>query len=184
FEIDGAFEWPWAQVAVLAGEADPQQVLVGADLGDRADRRVEANLHHLVALAPERLLVAAVLSRQHRPLRALAQQLEHDRKAVVQRLERCSPGGDVALPGLGMSMLPRVVRRQVELAGTAGDDGTAADAHQPFVLAQVLAALAGDRAEFARRLVDLPEDALERLGGNLRVVAKGHQRLPLALEFL
>src|SRR5690606_3864578 len=82
FEIDGAFEWPWAQVAVLAGEADPQQVLVGADLGDRADRRVEANLHHLVALAPERLLVAAVLSRQHRPLRALAQQLEHDRKAV------------------------------------------------------------------------------------------------------
>ncbi len=69
--------------------------------GIRAARRVDADLEHLVDLAAERLLVAALLRGDHRTLRGLAQQPQHDHQRVAQRPERRGPAGDVAQPRFG-----------------------------------------------------------------------------------
>ena len=58
------------------------------------------------------------------------------------------------------------------------------DAHQPFVLAQLLPDLAGRLEQPRRGLVDLPQHVVERFLGHLGVVAQGLQRLLLALELL
>ena len=81
-------------------------------------------------------------------------------------------------------MQPVVIRRQVELAQSAGDRGTAAHAHQPVVVAEVLADLAGHRQQRGRGLLDLVERAGERVLGDGRVVAVGEQDLALPFEFL
>jgi hypothetical protein len=77
-----------------------------------------------------------------------------------------------------------VIGRQVEFADPAGNGGATLDAHQPVVLAQVLADLAMRGKQGGRRLFDFVEGAGQRLFGDFGVVAEGEQRLALALEFL
>src|SRR6266545_547464 len=77
-----------------------------------------------------------------------------------------------------------MVRRQIEFAGPSGDPGALLDRHQPFVLAKILADLAGHREQRCARALDVGNHLLEHVLGDLRVVAQGEQDLLLALEFL
>ena len=77
-----------------------------------------------------------------------------------------------------------MVGRQVEFAASARDDGAAADAAEPFIVAQVLACLALHGRQIAVGFFDVGEDLLECRGVDGRVVAKGQQRMTLAVKFL
>ena len=92
-------------------------------------------------------------------LARLAQDAQDDRGAVAQRIERPGPGGELAGALLRGPVQPVVVGGQVELAGAAGDAGALLDRHQPVVLAQVLADLAGHREQRLRRLLDVAQHA-------------------------
>ena len=85
---------------------------------------------------------------------------------------------------LGGPVQPVVVGGQVELARAAGDPGALLDRHQPFVLAQVLADLAGHREQRRRGLLDVAQHAGERFLGDVGIVAERQQHLLLALELL
>ena len=77
-----------------------------------------------------------------------------------------------------------MVGGQVEFADAAGDRGATLDAHQPVVLAQVVANLALHVEQRRRGLLDLVERAGEGRLGDVGVVAEGQQDLALPLEFL
>ena len=171
-------------LAVLREEADVEHVLVGADLGHAVQRRVEAHAHHLRGLAAEHLLERALRRRHALRLAGFAQDAQDDRRAVAQREQRAGPGRELADALFRGAVQPVVVGGQVELAGAARDPGALLDRHQPVVLAQVLADLAGHREQRRGGLLDVAQHAVERVLGDLRVVAEGQQHLLLPLEFL
>ena len=102
-----------------------------------------------------------------------------ERDEVRQRGRRHIAQQRVAWPVLGvqrhghlrLAHQPGVVGRQVELAGAARNPGTAADAGQPFVVAQVLAGLHDSNAALR---------SIHHLGGGLFARAgEGIQAQPL-----
>jgi hypothetical protein len=84
----------------------------------------------------------------------------------------------------GSPVQPVMVGGQVEFADAAGNRGAALDAHQPVVLAQVVADLALHVEQRGGGLLDLVERAGKRRLGDVGIVAEGQQDLALALEFL
>ena len=87
-------------------------------------------------------------------------------------------------PEIGRAVQPPVVGRQIEFADAAGNRRAALDAHQPVVLAQVLADLAGHAEQRGRRGLDLVQRAGQGFFGNFGIVAVGQQGLALTLQFL
>ena len=73
---------------------------------------------------------------------------------------------------------------QIEFTGTSGNARAAADAHQPFVFAQMLAEAPFHHQHARRRLFNLFEGFAECVFGNIRVVAERHQYLALAFKLL
>ena len=67
-----------------------------------------------------------------------------------------------------VAVLPGVVGRQVELAGAAGDADAAADAHEPVVLGQRLAGLAGQVVQRGEAAIELADDLVEHAFGDGR----------------
>jgi len=175
-------------VAVGAGEADVQRVLVGADLGNVGIVQLERDADHLrraldVAAAEHQLESSATGDMMLRAATG-AQQAEDDRQGVTQRQQRLQPREQRVAANVGRLMPPVVVRGEIELADAAGDAGTTLDAHQPVIVAQVLADLARHPEQRRRGVLDLVERARERILRNVRIVAKSQQALALPLEFL
>ena len=79
---------------------------------------------------------------------------------------------------------PEVIRRNVEFAEASRDLRPVLDRDEPFVIAQVLAQLAGQRMQQVQRFADFIECGIKRLGGNVRVVPEGGEHLTLTLELL
>ena len=85
---------------------------------------------------------------------------------------------------LSRVLLPGMVRRQVEFASTAGDDGAPAYAHQPLVFADVLPGFSLRGNECSADAVDFGQYRIEALGLDIRVGFKTEQCLSLPFEFL
>jgi hypothetical protein len=77
-----------------------------------------------------------------------------------------------------------VVGRQIEFAGPARDAGALLDGHQPVVLAQILADLAGHGEQRPRGLLDIAQHAVQRFFGDLGIVPERDQHLLLTLQLL
>src|SRR4030095_13057281 len=71
-------------VAVARGEAHPQRVLVGTDLGNRAMRGVDAQLQQCVGPPLQHLLERALRSHLAAAVRGLAQQTQDDPQSLVE----------------------------------------------------------------------------------------------------
>jgi hypothetical protein len=74
--------------------------------------------------------------------------------------------------------------RQIELANAARNRGTIPYAHQPFILAQVLADLALHGQQRRRRLFDFVKGTGKRLFRDFGIIAKRKENLSLSLQFL
>jgi hypothetical protein len=81
-------------------------------------------------------------------------------------------------------MQPEVIRGQVELARAAGDAGALLDAHQPLVLAQVLADLAHHPVQAGVGVLDVAQHLDQHLLVDLRIVAERDHDLLLPVELL
>ena len=71
------------------------------------------------------------------------------------------PAFQVGAAGAGVAVLPGVIGRQVELAGAARNADAAADAHEPVVLGQRLAGLAGQVVERGEVAIELAHDLVQ-----------------------
>jgi hypothetical protein len=106
-----------------------------------------------------------------------------DGDGIEERDQRGEPVGDVLEAALVGMLLPGVIGRQVEFAGAARDDGAAADAHEPFIVADVLAGLAlGGRGRCWP--VDFGQDGVEHLGLDIGIGLVGQQDLLLPFQLL
>ena len=88
-------------------------------------------------------------------LAVVAQEPQDDRQAGMDRQQRCQPRLEVALPSHRVKMQPIVISRQIELADAAGDARALLDGHEPLVVAQMLAYLAGLREKTCADRIDL-----------------------------
>src|ERR1035437_11007686 len=96
---------------------------------------------------------------------------------VRQRRERGSPALYIN-SALGASfVLPRIVGWQVELAGTARNSDTAADAHQPVILSQRLPCFAGQVVQGHKTLVQLADDFVQNILRDCRITDRKSTRL-------
>src|SRR3954452_15561180 len=95
--------------AVHREEADIEDVLVGADLRDAGERRVEPQAQHLRALAAEHLLAHALRRADRLRPAGVAQDAQDDGRAVAQRMKRARPGGELAGAFLGRPVQPVMV---------------------------------------------------------------------------
>ena len=102
----------------------------------------------------------------------VTQQLEQEVDRFGQRRERRRPALEVGAALGGPAVLPGVVGRQVEFAGAARDAGTAADAHEPLVLGQRLAGLAGHRVERREVALELAHHLIEHRLGDRGIAAE------------
>ncbi len=140
--------------------------------------------HHLRDAAAEHLLERAALGDNLRGLAGFAQQPQHDGRGVAQRIERGEPAMQVGQAPGRLAVQPVVVGGQVELARAARDAGALLDAHQPLVLAQVLADAAAHAEQTVGGFLDgtghLREDVLVDVG----IAAECVHDLLLALELL
>ena len=114
----------------------------------------------------------------------VAQQAQDDREPVVDRQERRDPAAQVVLPRGGVAVQPVVVAGQIELADAAGNRGALLDRHQPFVVAQMHAGLAGLREQRRARAVDVGEQRLEHARLDRGIGAQRREQLLLPLELL
>src|SRR5665213_2052115 len=163
-----------AAIGAADGEkAYVERVLVGADLGHAGDLACDRQSQQLRDLVRcQHQLEYAALCRVLARAAVLAQQAQDDREPCAQRLERRQPFGQVAATAVGIAVQPEVVGGQVELADAAGNDAALLDRHQPFVVAQVLANLAGLRVQAAADFLDFLEQHVERMRLDVRIFAQ------------
>ena len=93
-------------------EADVQRVAVGADLGHAVGVEREPDADHLRGAATEHLLERALRRGEPRGLPALAEELQHQRRAVADRQHRRDPAAQVGEPHVAFAVEPVVVRGQ------------------------------------------------------------------------
>ncbi|MNT19151.1 hypothetical protein D3C72_1543950 [compost metagenome] len=91
---------------------------------------------------------------------------------------------DIGQALFGAAFLPGKVGRQVEFTGAPRDDGAATDAHQPFIVADILPRLALRRHQGTADTVEFTEDGVQGFRFHVRIAAVTEQALALALEFL
>jgi hypothetical protein len=95
-----------------------------------------------------------------------------------------APALQVRAPVGARPVLPGIVGRQIEFAGTPGDADTAADAHEPVVVRQGVAGLAGHAGQAGEAVLDLRDDAVERLLRDGRIAPEAVQDLALPIQVL
>ena len=117
-------------------------------------------------------------------LSALAQQPQDDPGGVADRIERTVPALEVPVAGVARAVQPVMVRGQVELAGAARDRRALLDCHQPVVLAQRLADLAGHREKPRMRMLHVAQHAGEDFLVDVRVGAVRGEHAALPVELL
>ena len=97
------------------------------------------------------------------------QQPQDDRHRRVNRLEGFDPIGKVIAARRWILLQPVVIGRKVEFADAAGNRGALLDRHQPFVLTQMGARLAGLREKLSARRIDLGQEPAQRILIDLRI---------------
>src|SRR6185369_16702332 len=80
--------------------------------------------------------------------------------------ERAGPAFQVGLAPARVTVLPGVVRRQVEFAGAPRNADPAADAHEPFVVRQRLACLARQQVQGREASFEFADDLVQHRFGN------------------
>ena len=114
--------------------------------------------------APGRQVLLELAMLGHHFLRhpRVAQQLQQHVDGLRQRRQGFCPALQRLLAPRGAAVLPSVVTRQIEAAGTPWNADAAADAHQPVVLGQRLARLATLGVERLKAIVQLREHPVKR----------------------
>ena len=166
-------------------ETDIDGVFVGTDFWEAAEAVIHRDAQHLGRFrAAQHLLVSALRGQELGGNAAAAQDMQNNAQAVVQGHQRRQPAFEILLTLGGCQGQPVVVGRNVELAHAPRDAGTLLDAHQPFIVAQRLADLAGVLAQQARGLFDFLNDFVEDVFSNRGVAAQAFHDDLLAIEFL
>ena len=119
---------------------------VAADLRDHAQRRINAQTQQLKGTALRQVLLIQAFKRgDHLCGAGITQQLQQQANGLRQRHQCGCPALQILLASLCVQVLPRVVGRQVKLAGASRNTHAASDAHQPVVFQQRMPRFAGQR---------------------------------------
>ena len=170
-----------------ADEADVERVLVGADLGHAGQVALDAS--GAAAARPWSSSASAGTRRDTRcgGSRGRSRAAGAGRSRVPARIGSNGSihAAQIVAARAGVLVQPVVIGGQVEFADAAGNRGALLDRHQPLVVAQVLADLAGLREQLARRRrrFRASRSSSARVV-DLRVAAQRPQHLLLPLEFL
>ena len=127
----------------MAGEADIERVLVGADFRDALIIARQSYAQHLRNPPRHHLLIDPLVGNQCGVLAAFAQQSQLNRDSLAYRLERRQPLIEIMPPLLAVLLQPEMVGRQIEFTHAARYARALLDTHQPIVLAQLLTDFAG-----------------------------------------
>src|SRR5699024_1741556 len=173
----------WPQLVVLHGEANPDDMLVGAHFGEGLAGVVNPDAEQLKDLATEHFLILPLAGNALVDIAGIAKRPQDQRQPAIQGHESLHPVLQIMGADIGGLELPRKIGGHVDLAGAARDAESAAQAGQPLVVTQPLSN-ATHAAKFGGGIVNLGQHGIQRLLVDTRMTRQVAQHTAMPFKVL